>query len=138
MCTIITREQSKKPDVATENITVYKFGRKTRVGNFVSPYLDYMYQQDIIKSTKMTYSDYDGNGASDTVESLWAYANIPIENKIWVMEGFHAFTTLNRILDHYPAYKTIAEFIIPQGALYHRNGADNIVSNQIVFKKFIN
>jgi len=29
------------------------------------------------------------------------------------------------------------EFTIPKGSKYHHNGSDNIVSNKIIFNKFI-
>lgn len=139
MCTVILK--TDKPKIAKRSIKVYKFGEmdENNERDFIGAMRKHKYIPDVLNETKMEY--VDDALVSDTYELDYSQ-NISMNDKCYVSKGFHSFATIKRLMQsdfmlyNREQYK-IAKFIIPKGALYHKNGALNVVSNQIIFKKFI-
>lgn len=137
MCTVITLEQKDKPSFATKDIKVYKIGKFISFLKFLSVYLDHEYITEYLYKNKIKYNK-DAYLVSDTIE-LHYRNSIPFGQAVFITKGFHSFATLKRLKesDKLLSSNEIGLFIIPKGSLYYKNGCNNIVSNQIIFKHFI-
>lgn len=115
---------------------VYKLGnRRFKDAGFVSGYRGHIYLPDQLNETKFTY-DPDAL-VSDDYECDYK-DTLLIADRVYVVEGFHAYMSIDRAQKTMSfTFDNLAEFIIPKCAEYYVNGADNIVSNQIIFKKFV-
>lgn len=138
MCTLITTSQKPKPRVAKKDIVVYKTGYKSfdpleKVDYFKSAYRYYMYHADELHETSFSYDDE--YLTSDCYESELK-ERIPENRRCFVSRGFHSFASIDRA-NKSTLRMNLAEFVIPKGALYYINEAENVVSNKIIFKRFI-
>jgi hypothetical protein len=137
MCTVITSEQKGNPKIAKKNIKVYKTG-KLKDGEFLANFRIFNYVHDITYTTEFTYS----NGLQyelvcDLIESEYRSS---MEKPQFVKQGYHAYSTLTRAMDSAQRGNddlVVGLFVIPKGAQYYLNPAECIVSNQIIFNKFI-
>lgn len=137
MCTIITLKQKDKPSIATKDMKVYKFGHMVSSSEFLSVFQGYEYTAEKLQKTEIRY-DTNAYLVSDIIELN--YKNfLPLGTTVFTTLGFHSFATLKRLRqsDGLLSSNKIGLFIIPKGSLYYKNGCNNIVSNQIIFKHFI-
>lgn len=133
MCTIIKKTQFNRPKIAKKDITVYKCGNISYNGhNFISNCEGFLYIPEVLNEEQFTYDD--DNSVSDEIEMDYLRTGIPVK---YVIEGFHSFKSVQRMRDGGNDSETDAKFIIPKGAKYYENECGNLVSNQIIFKKFI-
>jgi len=138
MCTVITSEQKGNPEIAKEDIKVYKKG-KTLDNKFYPSYIpQFSYVKNELYTTEFTYTrDGEWDLACDSIESEY---RMEVEHPKFVRQGYHAFSTLKRAMNSISTYGNelvIGLFIIPKGAKYYVNPAKCIVSNQIIFKEVI-
>lgn len=130
MCTIITTRQKEYPKTATKDIEVYKCGYNKNDNLFHSPCKVFEYVKDKLYETEFTYDNEES--WYDNIEGNYANS---ISNPVFVAEGFHAFVKVKQCRKISDTYW--AKFIIPKGAKYYQNPTGCIVSNKIIFKKFI-
>jgi hypothetical protein len=131
MCTVIKLEDV--PLIAKRDIKVYKFGKNDH-DVFISDFKEHPYFSNTIYKAEFSFSKDDL--VSDNIEL--DYRNNLKEKILYIVHGFHSFATLKRMnKSEYSKNKYHGLFIIPKGAEYYRNECDNVVSNQIIFKKFI-
>jgi hypothetical protein len=137
MCTIILKDQVEHSIIAEKQFIVYKFGKKNAVGDFISAFREHRYLPGVEEHFWMTYEDL--GDICDNTEKKYR-DSIPEDQRVYVVEGAHAFTSLKRLkrgqLWRDRLYH-IGEFIIPVNARYYINECGNIVSSAIIFKKFI-
>ena len=139
MCTLITTAQKPKPRVAKADIVVYKTGYKHYTEDddpvpFRSAYRNYIYRPDELHSAEFSFNEEFLT--SDTFESEYK-DTIPENRRCYVSRGFHSFASISRADRWYDRNALLAEFVIPKGASYYINKAENVVSNQIIFKRFV-
>lgn len=131
MCTVITSRQ--KPKIAKKDIPVYKDVLKVTKHHCMSLFQGFNYIANVLYATEMTI--VEDAGTADNVEAVYS---ISLFEPRYVQHGFHAFASIKRMRKRGVQFDTVeAEFIIPKGSLYYLNGANNIVSNQIIFKDYI-
>jgi hypothetical protein len=141
MCTVIRKEQWGHPQIAEEDFVMYKQGIKEEKNptTFKCRYQNFRYIPDRLYKTDITEA-VDDRCVSDYDEDIYR-DEIPKSERFYIELGFHSFATFERARVRFNSERELlskAEFIVPKGAEYYKNGANNIVSNQIVFKKFIN
>ena len=139
MCTLITTSQKPKPRVAKADIVVYKTGHKVYEDNddpipFRSAYRNYVYRPGEEHSANFTYDEEQLT--SDNYESEYK-ETVPLNKRCYVTKGFHSFASISRANRRYDYSAHLAEFIIPKGALYYINKCENVVSNRIIFKRWL-
>ena len=144
MCTVIHKQNWGHPLTADIDLTVYKNGafnykeeeedENKPTSNFRSRYRGKVYTPDVVYIVEMKLTE--DTSVSDTEEDNYRQT-IPSGQRLYIGQGFHSYDTIDRARARGVHWKTIAEFIIPKGSLYYLNGSGNIVSNQIIFKKFI-
>jgi hypothetical protein len=136
MCTIIPRYLKNRPKTAKKDIVVYKGGYIYDLSkkSFITPYMDFIYEKDILYKEELTYDSHDLAGYDD-VEGAY---RICLPHPLAVVKGFHSLSTLDKKrLNGYRYDRIFGEFVIPKGSKYFINPCGNVVSNQIVFKKFL-
>ena len=106
--------EKNKPEIAKQDLVCWKIGRSKWFRLFfVSYYLNFRYKKNKIYSTTMSLK------------------------KSVINEGFHSYIDPDYIYANELGCKN-ARFIIPKGSIYYINkDRGEIVSNQIIFKKFI-
>lgn len=140
MCTVITKQMEGNPLIAKKDIKVYKIGTRYTplegYSKFISLYQNFIYSPEHLFQTKFIYI-YDGQ-TSDMKESDYM-DTIEEQDRVFVTRGFHSYISKTRGIgsSRTGSRTEIGLFIIPKGALYYVNGSDNVVSNQIIFKKFL-
>ncbi len=135
MCTIIPKRVQNRPKTAKKDITVYKSGRSgISIDNMLAQYQAFNYERDKVNYTEFTFDPIQII-CSDEVEHKYY---LGLENKgvkiVAVGQGFHSFKESYRLKLHKGCP---ALFIIPKGSLYYENECGNLVSNRIIFKKFL-
>lgn len=135
MCTVITINQKPRPRTAKVDIVVYKKGNRYHYDSseFRSEYLNFLYKPDELRKTEFEFTNE--TCVNDSVEDNYR-DTIPERKRVYISKGFHSYATYERAKKGFNSC-AFAEFIIPKGAKYYLNGCGNIVSNQIIFKKFI-
>lgn len=139
MCTLIRKAQKHHPRTAKADIVVYKTGELNYSDEdydpdeFKSRFRGFVYKKDVVYEGGFTY-DIE-TLVSDDVENVYRHTLKP-EDRVYVSEGFHSFITRERALEPHSDL-LVAEFIIPQGAKYYRNDCGNVVSNKIMFRRYL-
>lgn len=144
MCTIIRKTQKYKPRIAKQDMTVYKLGYdyeseldesgEVCVEVFTSGYKGFDYRAGEEVSTTFTYNH--SHLVSDSYENHYR-TRLEEKNRCYVCGGFHAYASIARSHHTYQGDMTLGEFIVPKGAKYYLNEAENIVSDRIKFVKFL-
>lgn len=140
MC-LITEQQI--PCRTTEDKTVYKIITK-ETNNICRPVFmntHFEYHIGRLEKTTLTLSDDISERHFDyVVGTEYKLEKRRITDYTIVTQGFHAMTTLDRAknaLDDEEPSQFIAEFLIPKGSQIYTDKTNLIVSNQIIFKKYI-
>jgi hypothetical protein len=134
MCTGILLKQKGHPKIAKEDIEVYKWCN-CDIDEIYSYFLSFIYKRNIVYKTIFSYRR-GSDGYSDSTEG--EYFDKISEELCLVSKGFHSFLSIeraNKLLRGRGAILCI--FVIPKGAKYYTNGAENCVSNKIIFKEII-
>lgn len=139
MCTVITKQQWGFPLIAKEDIIVYKQG----VMSIAEPtvfrcrFQNFKYLPDVVYTADIHPAGIKTRCVSDSIED--DYRNeINAKDRFYIEKGFHSFATFERAEPIFNFGIHIGKFIIPKGSEYYKNGCENVVSNYIIFKKFIN
>lgn len=135
MCTVIRNDQVDNSTIASEDFIVYKFGEMNSVGDFISDFMKHRYCPDTVYHVTMKFQN--GGLPSDDVERKYM-ETLEQNERIFVTQGFHAYTSLKRLMQNSLAeFNHVAEFVVPKHARYYINDCGNIVSSDIMFKRFI-
>ena len=133
MCTVITHRQLGHPRTAKKDILVFKLMRSVYCDKSTSSYRRFQYIINQLNTTEFTYD------VEHCVNDLHEYQyRETLSNPHYVSGGFHSYASIKRMKKSGMInFLCAAEFIIPKEAKYYINGADNIVSNQIIFKGYL-
>ena len=136
MCTIIPLQKQNHPQIAEEDIIVYKLGyRSFREIVFTSELLKYSYLPGEVRHASFSY-DTSRNISPMYYGSAEGTYRDSLKNPIGVCQGFHALTRLT-LAKHHKISKSIGRFTIPKGSKYYKNPVGHIVSDTIIFNEFI-
>lgn len=145
MCTVIPKREFENPLTTEKDMIVYKVGFKHRYYSGVkeiwamkSRYESFLYIPGVLNTAEMTYG-YDESW-SDIEEEMYYYFLVDNdEGARFVIKGFHSLSTADAVRCDYALHSNMSfgKFTIPAGSKYHLNRAGNVVSNQIIFNKFL-
>jgi hypothetical protein len=141
MCTIIPEHLKDEPCIAEKDIVVYKSCLKSLKDprHAISVYRGFRYVKDVANEVEMVFfkdEEYP-NDLTCFDDTEFEYLQ-ELTHPIAITSGFHSLIKCNakRLLEFYKN-RYICEFLIPKGAKYFINPCGNVVSNQIIFKKFL-
>jgi hypothetical protein len=147
MCTVIPKRNKNKPLMAKKDIEVFKVGyvkcEKTEypqeINECISPFTDFKYIRGELYEETLSFTSYIAY--FDAIEGEYARK---LKQPAFVAKGFHSLKKFDTERLHLTkAWNRIylkagyLSFIIPKGSLYYSNNAGCMVSNRIIFNKFI-
>lgn len=129
MC-LLTRQ--KKPIILKEDKIVYKLLRASRTAIYqdFSYDLNKLYKTDICESSDI--SAYDEIAMKRYKFNFYGLK----PGVISISEGFHAFTSIERIKKNFVPY-SIFKCTIPAGSEFYKDATGLCVSNQIIINELI-
>lgn len=121
--------KTDKPEIAKEDIVVFKYMKKDKDGNFMSKYTNMVYELNKVYSLRDTlFVRRNKDFRLNIKEFLYAllfnrFVGIR-RNNMHIKYAFHAFTVRDVVIE--------VKCIIPKGSLYLKNNHwKEIVSNRI-------
>lgn len=141
MCLVITKDQVNNPQIAENDLEVFKICTKWSEDIAISIFEDFPYRKGELYKTELTYVDPEYHGGFDSVEMRYLSKLERDGNAMMVLHGFHALNSLdkNRLgkLNCLEKDDWVCSFTIPAGSEYLENPTGCIVSNQIIFNDYI-
>lgn len=134
MCTVIEKRKMNHPLIAKHDMKVYKICKRSSFeDSAVSIIVHFGYEKDELYTAEFSYHT-DRTSTWDTVERKYGDK---LKRKVYVEGGFHSLRKPDMTRNGTITLFSMCVFIIPKGAEYYKNGAGMIVSNQIIFKKYL-
>lgn len=124
---------NKEPQIAQENIVVYKRLERTGKGEYMSPFIGYKYKRNQLYKAKI------GRILGGKRQFPQTCMDYNMNKKITVIgvihQGIHAYisraTAITKSDDWFDEEESVITCIIPKGSQYYLGAGNEIVTNQL-------